>query len=204
MGQYLKDDVQRNITEAALRVFSERGYSRSTVAEIAKAAGVSTGNIYRYYPSKEILFDAILPADFAGKLRTLLRRRVRTLAGVEDIRELPRGSPYHVVSDELLRFASENRLRVVLLLGRAQGSRYESFAEDTTKDLVRLAVEHYRSIRPNAAVSSAMRFNLSRIYRGVVTTIVDILSAFDDEAAVRDAIRSFSKYHLAGMKSFFG
>lgn len=41
------------ILEAAVNRFSEYGYNKTTMAEIAKDAGMSAANIYRYYKNKE-------------------------------------------------------------------------------------------------------------------------------------------------------
>ncbi len=45
--------------EAAEQVFAARGTSAST-AEIARAAGVGIGTVFRHFPSKEALLEAIL------------------------------------------------------------------------------------------------------------------------------------------------
>lgn len=47
------------IIDAALAVFGEKGYYNATMAEIAKAAGVSEATIYEYFGSKEDLLFAI-------------------------------------------------------------------------------------------------------------------------------------------------
>lgn len=53
-------------------LFGEKGYEKTTIADIAKAIGVAQGLCYRYFPSKEVLFDSaidqyadILVAQFA-------------------------------------------------------------------------------------------------------------------------------------------
>jgi AcrR family transcriptional regulator len=47
--------------DAAIRVFSQRGFENTTLEAIARAAGVSVGLIYRYFKNKEdLLYYAIL------------------------------------------------------------------------------------------------------------------------------------------------
>ena len=43
----------REIQEAAIAIFDEKGYVNTTIADIAKAAGISNGLIYHYFPSKK-------------------------------------------------------------------------------------------------------------------------------------------------------
>ena len=54
-------EPQRRLIEAAIRLFSEpKGYASVTVSEIAAAAGVAKGSVYRHFPSKEALFTAVV------------------------------------------------------------------------------------------------------------------------------------------------
>jgi AcrR family transcriptional regulator len=48
------------ILEAALELFSHRGYGATAVRDIAERAGVSTGAVYHQFPDKEALFLALL------------------------------------------------------------------------------------------------------------------------------------------------
>jgi len=52
MAQTKKDDVRGAILAAAFAKFSAKGYSVTTIPAIAAAAGISTANVYRYFPSK--------------------------------------------------------------------------------------------------------------------------------------------------------
>lgn len=47
---------QAEIVQAAGRVFSERGYHDSSIADVIEAAGISRGTFYLYFDSKEALF----------------------------------------------------------------------------------------------------------------------------------------------------
>ncbi len=44
--------TRKRIYEAATKLFAENGYQAVTLSDIAKAADVSTGTLYRYFPSK--------------------------------------------------------------------------------------------------------------------------------------------------------
>lgn len=54
-----KDLVRLKITEAALRVFSKKGYHDSKMDEIAEEAGLSKPTLYKYVQSKEELLKII-------------------------------------------------------------------------------------------------------------------------------------------------
>lgn len=47
------------LLDAALAVFTEHTYGGAAVAEVAKRAGMSVGTLYRYFPSKEALGNAV-------------------------------------------------------------------------------------------------------------------------------------------------
>jgi AcrR family transcriptional regulator len=207
MPQVLKESVRESLVAAAAEVFAKRGYERAAVGEIAAAAGLSTGNVYRYFPGKRELFDAVVPPTFVRRFRELLRRRVRALNGIRDVHDLPPEAPYHLASEELLRFCIDHRLGVIVLLARSGGSRYARFAEHTVDDLVRLAVAHFESVDPARAreveLRRTTRFDLTEIYRAFVQVLVAILVRFESEASIREAVAAYTRYHLAGLKSFF-
>lgn len=48
------------LLESALTVFGERGYRATTLAEVARHAGVSKGTVYLYFASKDDLFVAMV------------------------------------------------------------------------------------------------------------------------------------------------
>jgi AcrR family transcriptional regulator len=52
------------------------------MTEIAERAGVATANIYRYYPNKAALFEAVLPDELIDAHDQLLDARVGALATI--------------------------------------------------------------------------------------------------------------------------
>jgi AcrR family transcriptional regulator len=53
------------IVAAALDLFATKGLAATTTAEIARSAGVSTGALFHYFPSKRAVFLALFEADRA-------------------------------------------------------------------------------------------------------------------------------------------
>jgi AcrR family transcriptional regulator len=62
------------IAETARRLFTERGFDAVTVAEVARAADVSEGTVFNYFPTKEDLFYSGMEA-FEAALVDAVRRR---------------------------------------------------------------------------------------------------------------------------------
>jgi AcrR family transcriptional regulator len=82
-----KQQTRETIARVALRLFAERGYDETTLAEIAEAADVSPRTIFSYYESKEdILFCQ--EGEFLGQLRQRLEQRPPGTTTVDAIREL--------------------------------------------------------------------------------------------------------------------
>lgn len=53
-------DKQKNIIQAAIETFAEKGYSASSTNEIARKAGVAEGTIFRHYKTKKDLLITII------------------------------------------------------------------------------------------------------------------------------------------------
>jgi AcrR family transcriptional regulator len=58
-NQLVRESSRKKILDAALRVYARKG-KESTMAEVAEEAGVSQGLAYRYFPSKDAIFVALL------------------------------------------------------------------------------------------------------------------------------------------------
>src|SRR3954471_11315301 len=69
-----KQRTREQIAEAARELFSERGFDRVPVAEIARAADVSEQTVFNYFPTKEDLVYWRLGAFEEEMLATIRNR----------------------------------------------------------------------------------------------------------------------------------
>lgn len=73
-----KAETREMIFQAAGKVFSEKGYHKARIADIVKAAGISTGSIYTHFKDKRDLFEQITREtleSLRAKLKDLSRTR---------------------------------------------------------------------------------------------------------------------------------
>jgi len=63
-------DREIAILRAASAIFNDKGYTKTSMAEIARMAGVADGTLYLYFKSKEDLVRAVLARFYAELTRT--------------------------------------------------------------------------------------------------------------------------------------
>jgi len=63
---------EKDIMDAAIKIFAECGFHNSKIAKIAEVAGVATGSIYMYYESKEDILHKIFNGIWENLYNELL------------------------------------------------------------------------------------------------------------------------------------
>jgi AcrR family transcriptional regulator len=63
-----KDNIREQIVCAAKKRFSHFGYAKTTMAEVATDCAMSPGNLYRFYPGKLDIAEAIATEDYSKHL----------------------------------------------------------------------------------------------------------------------------------------
>ncbi len=69
-----------SIIQAAIEVFSKKGFQAATISEIAERADVSEGSIYQYFKNKEDLFFSI-PVEKTKEFRAQLELHLEGISG---------------------------------------------------------------------------------------------------------------------------
>ena len=110
------DERPREIVDAALTVFAERGYRNTRLEDIGDAAGVTKGAIYHYFANKEDLL-----------LRAIEQRSEQAFGKIEEIvrdKTAPVSTRLRLVVRRWFGSISKERLAVVTLL--LQGIAHEA------------------------------------------------------------------------------
>jgi len=148
-----KQRTRETILTAALQLFAERGYTNTTLDDIADAAEVSTGTLFAYFPSKEdILFPEERP--FHDQLKQRLEQRP------------PNATTFDVLRDVLATLKSPDEtfaLRMKILRDeglrdrqRARFMRVEQLLADSIAEDLHAAPDDIRPILLAAAAAAAL------------------------------------------------
>jgi AcrR family transcriptional regulator len=82
-----KRETRQLISDIATGLFAQRGFDSVTVAEIARAADVSTKTVFNYFPRKEDLFLDRLP-DLLASITRAVRERPAGSTPISALRDL--------------------------------------------------------------------------------------------------------------------
>jgi AcrR family transcriptional regulator len=56
----MAEDTKTRLAVTAMRLFAEKGYESTSIADILKGAGANSGSLYHFYPTKQDLLMAVL------------------------------------------------------------------------------------------------------------------------------------------------
>ena len=128
--QVLKNEVRDSINQAAKKCFMESGYLKTSMREISREAKVSTGNLYRYYPNKESLFN-----ELVQPVIELFEKKEHPKQDFDfpflDINVLLNKE----IMDALINAHAIYREELFLIFLRSEGTKYENIKQDFIEHL---------------------------------------------------------------------
>jgi len=196
--QRLKDDTRERILAAGRAELMRRGFAAASMRAIAAAAGVSAGNLYRYFAGKEALFEAVVRPAYT-RLLSLVRADARLdRRAVKDFRNV------QPVADLLLEACSAWRVEMLILTDRSAGTRYENVAGVLVRHIERRLSAGVRAGGPAGAARESS-FILHVMAATFVEGFLMILRENPDERfmdlAVRRLLALFFKDIVARMRA---
>jgi TetR/AcrR family transcriptional regulator, fatty acid metabolism regulator protein len=81
-------DRRRQILEAAVKVFAQKGFHAARVGDVAKEAGVAYGLVYHYFDSKEQLLEAIFRGTWTDMLARVQEVEASGVSAEEAVRQV--------------------------------------------------------------------------------------------------------------------
>jgi TetR/AcrR family fatty acid metabolism transcriptional regulator len=172
-----KNNKYHLILEAAVKVFARQGFYQSTVAQIAKEAGVADGTIYLYFKNK----DDILVQFFSFRTKQVFDRFRAEVKKAENSLDKLR----NLIRRHLTEFQQDRDMAVVYQVETHQNSRLAEsqiremaqMYQDLISEIVELGQQEGR-IRKDLYVGLVKRFVLGGVDE-VINTWLHSEKAYD-------------------------
>lgn len=196
----LKDDIRERILDTAKACFLEKGYARTSMREIAEAAGVGLGNIYNYFPGK----DAILTRILQPLTDSLDRMLVKHHGQDADVMLMMTDRYYLDCVNEYILLIKKYRKSMKILFFGTQGSCMEHYIENFSDRATGLTMEWFgRMGKLHAEMNSdvsAFTIHLHTVW--MIVFLKEILMHDLDGPELERAMSEYIGFEINGWKQF--
>ncbi len=125
-----KTDTHKKIVTSAKREFLEQGFEKASMRKIAVQAGITAGGLYKHFPTKEAMFEALVEPT----LKEYYRRDVElTNIAIKQIAK-HKFDLFRTASDsgnrEVLDYIYHHFDEFQLMFNRSAGTKYETIRHD--------------------------------------------------------------------------
>ena len=183
-GQERSRERQRRILDAALAVFSRRGYRDTSVDEVAEAAETSKGGVYFHFPGKQVLFRALIDVSakrLLDRVETAIERETTPVARAD-------AAPLTV-----LRTFAEHRTmaRLFMIEALGAGPEFSSRLLEMHDEFIGVIKKHLDDAVASGVVSAGVNTELaSRAWFGALNEVILHWLIKDEPARLEDAYAS--------------
>jgi len=166
--EQISEEKQQRVLQEAAKLFAERGFSATDVAELAKRAGVSKGSLYNYFENKEDLYLHVCRDGLA-------RSRRAVYGGMDPDWDIYRQVEH--IFRQGVRFALKNPAYVKLYL-TASAPGKEQFSAELSRDVEKHTSDHLKEHIRLGQVQGIVRSDLDpRLGAFFVNTLYIIVVA---------------------------
>lgn len=167
-----KQQTRKRILDAAQRLFRSEGYDRTSTRSLSAAAGIATGTLFNYFPTKDALALAIV-TDGLDRARGDFEAHRRKNASLQE-------ALFDHVAAGLRRLAPHRSWVTLVMDGSVGPTSPQAATATDPRDRVRL--EHLQTVR---TLVSARGLSLSAVSLQVYWTLYVGLLAFWSSDASR-------------------
>lgn len=193
MAQVLKEEIEKNIYEAAIEAFYVNGYQSATLRDIAEKAGVPVGLIYTYYKNKADLFAAVVNPTYLA-LQKLLSAKNAAESQPGYAKFFQEELPF------IFRMLKNDRQAFLILIDKSKGTLYENAKEE----LIRLTQIHIQTQLQKNSLHGAKEMDALFYHiaaNNFMEGLFEIARHYKDEIWAEHIMELFMQQYFYGMNS---
>lgn len=191
-----KLSTQDKILRSALQEFTEKGFLNASLRQIVKNAGVTTGAMYRYYQSKEALFEALVK-EHADYILNLFNTTI------DQFEKMPADSQtdmmYETSSDciqKMLDYIYEHLDAFHLILEHSEGTSYANFVHQLVEREVESTYTYLETLQTAG-------YHVKHINRNLIHIIASGLFSAMFETVIHDMPKQEANEYVIQLRRFY-
>lgn len=193
------EDTEKNILNTARKHFLKDGFSGASLRNIVKDAGLTTGAFYKYYPTKEALFDA-LTDPYIEHIYQIYDRIV------EDFEKLSAKEQTSNMSDtsgdgmdQMIDYIYEHYDNFRLLLKCGDSGKFETFIHNMVDREMRSSLEYVKKMKEDGIEIPIVGGSLMHmIYTGFFSSIFQIIEHDIDKETAKRNVHKLREFNTGG------
>ncbi|MCM3039901.1 TetR/AcrR family transcriptional regulator [Paenibacillus motobuensis] len=191
--QVLKDELRHAMLKAAQNMFLDPGYEKTSMKDIAAKVGVSVGNLYRYFPNKEALLEAVtMPA---------YERLLELMENSEDISADRMPIILDQLESLLAEFLREYRQSLLILLYESKGTRQENIRNEFFDRFVGHVEMHFTDHNQKTVTMKQLNYDAARpLAIAFLEGYFEIIRLYSDEEQIVQAAREYVTIWFSGLQ----
>jgi AcrR family transcriptional regulator len=193
------EDTEKNILNTARKHFLKDGFSGASLRNIVKDAGLTTGAFYKYYLTKEALFDA-LTDPYIEHIYQIYDRVV------EDFEKLSAKEQTSNMSDtsgdgmdQMIDYIYEHYDNFRLLLKCGDSGKFETFIHNMVDREMRSSLEYVKKMKEDGIEIPIVGESLMHmIYTGFFSSIFQIIEHDIDKETAKRNVHKLREFNTGG------
>ena len=193
------EDTEKNILNTARKHFLKDGFSGASLRNIVKDAGLTTGAFYKYYPTKEALFDA-LTDPYIEHIYQIYDRVV------EDFEKLSAKEQTSNMSDtsgdgmdQMIDYIYEHYDNFRLLLKCGDSGKFETCIHNMVDREMRSSLEYVKKMKEDGIEIPIVGESLMHmIYTGFFSSIFQIIEHDIDKEIAKRNVHKLREFNTGG------
>lgn len=193
------EETQRNILLTAKRHFLSDGLTGASLRNIVKDAGLTTGAFYKYYPTKEALFDALTDPY----LEHIYEIYDQVVSEFEKLSADDQTKNVASISDEgmeqMLDYVYDHYDNFKLLLKCGDSGKYEDFIHGMVDREIKSSHRYLEKMKEDGVEVPVVDDSLMHmIYTGFFSSIFQIIEHDIDRITAKENIKQLKQFNIGG------
>lgn len=197
--------TQELILETAMKHFLKDGYAAAYLRKIVKDAGLTTGAFYKYYPTKEMLFKALVDPyiEHIYQIYDEILDQFEKLSADDQTNNMTQSSGDGL--DQMVDYIYAHYDNFRLLLKCGDSGKYEEFIHNMVDREIKATHKYLETMRcAGMDIPEVSDLMMHMVYTGFFSSILQIIEHDIDKDTAMKSLSQLREFQTGGWERVWG